>query len=334
MVALDTTVNTGDGVTPITNTDQETYGVVYDGILDTLLADVPLAQAWITVNNIYSWAYQLGNDITTTTIQLRDDTGNTDHMTMNAVTVATDRNDLTVGTTFAHTILNNTRVLLEYGQNDYFKLLIKGPTAYLHVDGTTDIAIADHITNFSAAGVGYKGWDNFKAIAFEAYIANNSNGLIRAMVIDLKFAIVVNGSFVTAGGTPTAETVEGWEIDVAGESVFGWVDLPNGVATVLGLRITAYSNAIVAQQMQAEIVVEGGKPGEASNIHNQTYANHQTEENNFIVGDLVEWLVNTGIVTVDLTGNDRVKVQVNHEVAGGGDASTDASFRSFEFICV
>ena len=66
------------------------------------------------------------------------------------------------------------------------KIQTYGPTKYLKVDGTDDIAVADFISSFTAAGIGQKGTigsGNCIAIACEAYTTNDSAGVIDAFLL-------------------------------------------------------------------------------------------------------------------------------------------------------
>ena len=67
----------------------------------------------------------------------------------------------------------------------YGNVLVKGYTESLKVDGTTDIAVGDYITTHTVAGIGAKATtgDTVIAKAIEAYSANDSNGVIKAMII-------------------------------------------------------------------------------------------------------------------------------------------------------
>lgn|SRR3990167_3213196 len=63
---------------------------------------------------------------------------------------------------------------------------IYGPTKYLKVDGTDDIAAGDFISTFSTAGIGQKGTigsGNCIAISTEAYTSNNTSGVIDAFLL-------------------------------------------------------------------------------------------------------------------------------------------------------
>jgi len=69
--------------------------------------------------------------------------------------------------------------------NSYGRFQTLGKTTALKVDGTTDIAIGDFIGSFTSAGIGMKAaaGDMAIAIALEAYTANDSNGVIDALLI-------------------------------------------------------------------------------------------------------------------------------------------------------
>jgi hypothetical protein len=69
--------------------------------------------------------------------------------------------------------------------NQYVYVQTEGKTANLRVDGTTDIAIGDFLCTYSVAGIAAKATtgDMAFAIALEAYTANDSNGVIDALLI-------------------------------------------------------------------------------------------------------------------------------------------------------
>lgn len=63
---------------------------------------------------------------------------------------------------------------------------IYGPTKYLKVNGTADIAAGDFISTYTEAGIGQKGTigsGNCIAIATEAYTNNDSSGVIDAFLL-------------------------------------------------------------------------------------------------------------------------------------------------------
>ena len=69
--------------------------------------------------------------------------------------------------------------------NAYGRIQILGKTTALKVDGTTDIAIGDFIGTFTTAKIGMKAaaGDMAIAIALEAYVTNDSLGVIDALLI-------------------------------------------------------------------------------------------------------------------------------------------------------
>jgi hypothetical protein len=69
---------------------------------------------------------------------------------------------------------------------EYGYVQVLGKTTLLKVDGTTDIAIGDYIRTSAAPGIGVKAssGDVVIAKALEAYTANDSNGVIDALIIN------------------------------------------------------------------------------------------------------------------------------------------------------
>ncbi len=66
------------------------------------------------------------------------------------------------------------------------KIQIYGPTKYLKVNGTADIAVGDFISSYTAAGIAQKGTigsGNCFAIACEAYTTDDSSGVIDAFLL-------------------------------------------------------------------------------------------------------------------------------------------------------
>lgn len=63
---------------------------------------------------------------------------------------------------------------------------VYGPTKYLKVNGTADIAAGDFISSYTEAGIGQKGTigsGNCIALANEAYTTNDSAGVIDAFLL-------------------------------------------------------------------------------------------------------------------------------------------------------
>lgn len=69
--------------------------------------------------------------------------------------------------------------------NAYGRVQVLGKTTALKVNGTTDIAIGDYISHFTSAGIGQKASAGDTAIAYalEAYITDDSSGVIDAILI-------------------------------------------------------------------------------------------------------------------------------------------------------
>lgn len=93
----------------------------------------------------------------------------------NEVTTTTSAGDNKVFGMAIEAAANNARL----------RVLTEGKTALLKVDGTTDIAIGDFLTTFTSAGIAQKAsaGQTVFAIALEAYITNDSNGVIDALLI-------------------------------------------------------------------------------------------------------------------------------------------------------
>lgn len=69
--------------------------------------------------------------------------------------------------------------------NAFGRVQTLGKTTVMKVDGTTDIAIGDYISTFTTVGIGQKATagQTAIAIALEAYTADNSSGVIDALII-------------------------------------------------------------------------------------------------------------------------------------------------------
>ena len=91
------------------------------------------------------------------------------------------------------TTLNDVKVVgmvydLSIASNGVGKIQIWGPTSFLKVDGTTDIAVGDMVGTFTTAKIGAKslGQGGF-AQAYEAYATNDSAGVVDAFICNLDF---------------------------------------------------------------------------------------------------------------------------------------------------
>lgn len=89
-------------------------------------------------------------------------------------TTTTAGDDKVYGMVFDASIANNAAG----------RVLIRGKTTQLKVDGTTDIAIGDYLTTFTTAKIAAKAaaGDMCFAMALEAYTTNDSNGVIDALL--------------------------------------------------------------------------------------------------------------------------------------------------------
>ena len=69
--------------------------------------------------------------------------------------------------------------------NAYGRIQVLGKTTALKVNGTTDIAIGDFLSTFTTAKIARKAsaGDTTFAIALEAYVADDSSGVIDALLI-------------------------------------------------------------------------------------------------------------------------------------------------------
>lgn len=100
----------------------------------------------------------------------------------NEVTTTTTASDNAIFGVATESLTNNTTGYIQIG----------GKTTLLKVDGTTDIAVGDYITTFTTAGIGQKATVGTVgvtpghlaiAVALEAYTANDSSGVIDALII-------------------------------------------------------------------------------------------------------------------------------------------------------
>lgn len=329
-VMFDTSVSSGRGVTPVATAESKLCGVVYDGGVDTLGSDILAGNATIDVDDVWLWwmMFKMGF----TLVQVRDDLGNTEHMTISSVDTAAGTMTFTGNLVNAHTVANNTRLLVEFGQNDYFTMITKGTVEYLHVDGNRDVAVGSYIGQSSSATVGYKGIDNFVAIALEVYAGNNQNGLIRAEAIPLKRSVKIICPFSFGAGGVT-EGYKGWNITGAGRNVSGFAHIPEEVGEVLGMDIWGEAAVTEADRMLLEIRFYAGGDNEAWNTHTQNYANHQSETSNFVAGDNIYWRVVTGNF-LDVGGNDNVKLIMWHEAVVAPDIDTQCHLTGFVIYCI
>lgn len=103
-------------------------------------------------------------------------------------------------------------------------VLLKGKTTALKVDGTLDISIGDYLTTFSTAKIAKKAelGDTVFAIALEAYIADDSNGIIDAILIK-KFTpspLQRNGTVLSPRTSGDYIRADRYEIEDANSSIY------------------------------------------------------------------------------------------------------------------
>ena len=122
---------------------------------------------------------------------------NTSAATINAGNVVTLKavaagNEVTTTTTASDNLVFGVAAA-SISSNAYGYIQTSGKTTLLKVNGTTDIAVGDFITTYTTAGIGQKATagtlgttpgDLAIAIALEAYTANDSSGVIDALIIE------------------------------------------------------------------------------------------------------------------------------------------------------
>jgi len=327
IVQMKNTAASGDEFDLTSTLNDKINGVIYDGQYDTLGADANAVQAELEVDDIWQWVDTVGKTVT-----IIDDASEETGVVL-SVNTATDIITLTGNLVNAYTVVANARVLLSFTNNEYCRIMEQGHTDFLHVDGDTDIAVGDYISNYSVDGIGHRGYDNFIAKAFGAYASNNSNGWIVAEIFPMKKATILEQTFaMELGGVSTA--FKGWDINAAGEAVVGYVNIPPGITHVLRLEVWGSTRVADANSMMLEITLDAGADNEPNNTHVQTY-NTISETQNFIVEDIIHWLVNSGILTDGtLVSGDNVRVIARHEVAAGDDVETNTYIRNFRIYCI
>ena len=122
---------------------------------------------------------------------------NTSGGTINAGDIVTFKavaagNEVTTTTTASDNLVFGVAAA-SISSNAYGYIQTSGKTTLLKVNGTTDIAVGDFITTYTTAGIGAKATagmlgttpgDLAIAIALEAYTANDSSGVIDALIIE------------------------------------------------------------------------------------------------------------------------------------------------------
>lgn len=155
----------------------------------------------ITGNSFYGWATTIEDNGAATIIGenvgvpsiLRKDfvyMKNTSAATINAGNVVTLKavaagNEVTTTTTASDNLVYGVASAAILNNASGF-IQVSGKTTLLTVNGTTDIAVGDFITTFTTVGIGAKAaaGNLAIAIALEAYTANDSSGVIDALIIE------------------------------------------------------------------------------------------------------------------------------------------------------
>lgn len=102
--------------------------------------------------------------------------------------------------------------MFDISSNQYGAVLTEGYTTLLKVDGTTDIAVGDFLGTHTVDGIAAKVTSGMAfAIALEAYTANDSNGVIDALLIKPRKIGSASGNesdtvTATTNATTTAQT--------------------------------------------------------------------------------------------------------------------------------
>ncbi len=95
-------------------------------------------------------------------------------------------NEVTTTTSASDPMIYGVVASASIADATFGRIQVLGKTVSLKVDGTTDIAIGDYLTSFTSAGIAAKAGANqiAFAIALEAYTADDSNGVIDALLIN------------------------------------------------------------------------------------------------------------------------------------------------------
>ena len=147
--------------------------------------------------------------------------------------------------------------------------------------------------------------------------------------IPFQFMKELNGDYLTTAPT-------GIEIDANTEGAILQGHIPVGVHQVVRLRIFGVALAAplnAGGQMHLEITFNAGA-GNASYITaatSWTLANHDSEEADYVNGDVVTWVIedaDVGTELANLVANDRFEMIITHEASADPDGETDAVFGS------
>ena len=117
-------------------------------------------------------------------------------------------------------------------------------------------------------------------------------------------------------------------VDAAGETAVASGYLPPSVHEVVFLAVDGHAIADAAQEMEIELLVDGGSGNQPYNTHSTTIANLDAGQTGSAANDVLTWIINSrdyANVRV-LTAGDRVLVRARYEAGAGGDTNTDAHF--------
>lgn len=119
----------------------------------------------------------------------------------------------------------------------YGPVLTEGFTTKLKVDGTTDIALGDYLGTFTTAGIAAKVTSGMAfAIALEAYTANDSNGVIDALLITPRKVGSGGGNFDAVAKQENTTNTDPWTDTLDLQT--GWGFIQGNDATVISETVT------------------------------------------------------------------------------------------------
>ncbi len=133
---------------------------------------------------------------------------------------------------------------------------------------------------------------------------------------------------------PTAANPWGYEIDAGGEYAIAMGMVPPFVTQIVRIKIVAVGlvGPGATNYMRLEITGEAGTFDEAYTAEPFDIVDKNNNEVNFTANDVISWSL-TAADDADIgsiVGNDRIQIMVLHEIAGGSDIETDATFSSVE----
>lgn len=167
--------------------------IVANNVFDTTMTSPLLYYDWTQVSNILSNNTGVSNVYVKDIVYCKNTSGSTiaagSIVTLKAVAAG---NEVTTTTTASDNLVFGVTDA-SIANNAYGYIQTRGKTTLLKVNGTTDIAVGDFITTYTTAGIGAKATagmlgttpgDLAIAIALEAYTANDSSGVVDALIIE------------------------------------------------------------------------------------------------------------------------------------------------------